>query len=106
MYKVSKLCNFEILRVFQVHFPVEALWAEMAMVDSLKLIYVINNWNLSHSPLLSHLYICYTYCHNPTNNLNQLKTTFVEVVLLLVKKTTTTQPPPPHNHHHPGFHYN
>jgi hypothetical protein len=33
-------------------------------------------------------------CHNPTNNLKQLKTTFVGVVLLSVKKT-----PPPHHHH-------
>ena len=32
------------------------------------------------------------YCHNPTNNPKQLKTTFVGVVLLSVKK-------PPHHHH-------
>jgi hypothetical protein len=28
------------------------------------------------------------YCHNPTNNPKQLKTTFVGVVLLSVRKTT------------------
>jgi hypothetical protein len=32
------------------------------------------------------------YCHNPTNNPKQLKTTFVGVVLLSVKN------PPPHHH--------
>jgi hypothetical protein len=32
------------------------------------------------------------YCHNPTNNPKQLKTTFVGVVILSVRKTT----PPPH----------
>jgi hypothetical protein len=32
----------------------------------------------------------HTYCHDPTNNPKQLKTTFVGVVLLSVKK----------NHHH------
>jgi hypothetical protein len=41
------------------------------------------------------------YCHNPTNNPKQLKTTFVGVVLLSVRKNHhTTKPPPPH-----GFHY-
>jgi hypothetical protein len=38
------------------------------------------------------------FCHNPTINPKQPKTTFVGIVLLSVKK-------PPH-HHHPGFHYN
>ena len=38
-------------------------------------------------------------CHNPTNNLKQLKTTFVGVVLLSVKKTTTTTP----HHTTPGL---
>jgi hypothetical protein len=33
------------------------------------------------------------YCHNPTNNPKQLKTTFVGVVLYSVKN-----PPPPHHH--------
>jgi hypothetical protein len=37
------------------------------------------------------------YCHNPTNNPKQLKTTFVGVVLLSVRKTTTTTT------HHAGF---
>jgi hypothetical protein len=42
------------------------------------------------------------YCHNPTNNPKQLKTTFVGVVIIISKKPTTT----PHHHHHPGYHYN
>jgi hypothetical protein len=37
------------------------------------------------------------YCHNPTNNPKQLKTTFVGVVLLSVRKK-----PPHHHHHHAG----
>jgi hypothetical protein len=38
--------------------------------------------------LISISYFC--YCHNPTNNPKQFKTTFVGVVLLLVGKKTTT----------------
>ena len=37
------------------------------------------------------------YCHNPTNNPRQLKTTFVGVVLKSVKKPHHTTPPPHHN---------
>jgi hypothetical protein len=36
------------------------------------------------------------YCHNPTNNPKQLKTTFVGVVLLSVRKNHH------HHHHHHG----
>ena len=36
-------------------------------------------------------------CHNPTNNLKQLKTIFVGVVLVSVRETTP---------HHTGDHYN
>ena len=34
------------------------------------------------------------YCHNPTNNPKQLKTTFVGVVLLSVKNPPPPPPPP------------
>ena len=44
------------------------------------------------------------YCHNPTNNPKQLKTTFVGVVLLSVKNPTTTTTP--HHHNHVGCDYN
>ena len=42
----------------------------------------------SNTPSAILLYIV-TYCHNPSNNPKQLKTTFVGLVLLSVRKTTT-----------------